>query len=54
MIYARGSAATTTSSRLINEAGLRSVLPYFRKAEDNERGADESTRFGALRCQPTV
>ena len=43
MVYIRGNRATTTSgatSRL-RGLGLRRVLPYFKRAEDNERGADE-------------
>ena len=43
MIYMRGTAADYDQWRQMGNEGwdYASVLPYFRKAEDNERGADE-------------
>lgn len=44
MIYMRGSPADFDDWQQLNGCDgwdYRSVLPYFRKAEDNERGADE-------------
>ncbi len=43
MIYMRGHAADYDQWRQMGNEGwdYDSVLPYFRKAEDNERGADE-------------
>jgi len=43
LIYIRGQAADFDHWRQLGNAGWSygDVLPYFRKAEDNERGADE-------------
>ncbi len=43
LIYIRGQAADFNYWRQLGNAGwsFDDVLPYFRKAEDNERGADE-------------
>jgi choline dehydrogenase len=48
LIYIRGQAQDFDHWRQLGNVGwsFEDVLPYFRKAEDNERGADELHGFG--------
>jgi choline dehydrogenase len=50
LIYIRGQAEDFNHWRQLGNAGwsFDDVLPYFRKAEDNERGADEFHGTGGL------
>jgi len=50
LIYIRGQAEDFNHWRQLGNAGwsFDDVLPYFRKAEDNERGADEFHGAGGL------
>ena len=50
LIYIRGQAEDFNHWRQLGNAGwsFDDVLPYFRKAEDNERGADEFHGSGGL------
>ncbi len=50
LIYIRGQAEDFNYWRQLGNAGwsFEDVLPYFRKAEDNERGADEFHGAGGL------
>src|SRR5215831_7008089 len=55
LIYIRGQAADFDHWRQLGNAGwsYEDVLPYFRKAEDNERGADGFHGAGGRSASPT-
>jgi choline dehydrogenase len=52
MIYVRGNASDYDGWRDLGNAGwgYRDVLPYFRRAEDNQRGANEYHGAGGPLC----
>ena len=56
LIYIRGQAADFDHWRQLGNAGWshEDVLPYFRKAENNERGADENHGAGGPLCVSDV